>query len=85
MDITLESIDDRDDTKFDIALYLVNNGYCDKQDKEKFLYKACYLEKLDVVKELVEQHNVDPKGEYHHSSPPHCTVGGVLQLPTHGS
>ena len=26
-----------------------------------------------MVKELVEQHNIDPNGEYYDCAPPHCT------------
>ena len=51
---------------FDIALYLINNGYGNEQDKAKLLCKGCSSGKLDVVKELVEQHKVDPTGEHSH-------------------
>ena len=48
----------------DVGLYLVKHHGCgDEQDKVKLLCKACCRRNLDVVKELVEQHNVDPKGE----------------------
>ena len=48
----------------DVALYLINNGYGNEQDKAKLLCQGCSLGKLDVVKELVEQHKVDPTGEH---------------------
>ena len=49
----------------DIALYLMNHGCtCSDEDKAELLCKACYWGKLDVVKELVEQHKVDPNSEY---------------------
>ena len=53
----------RDDGR--VGLYLIEcHGYGDKQDKAKLLCKACKKGNLDVVKELIEQHNVDPNGEY---------------------
>ena len=48
---------------FDVALYLINNGYGSEQDKAKLLCKGCTSGNLDVVRELVEQHKVDPTGE----------------------
>ena len=48
-----------------VGLYLIKHHGCvDEQDKAKLLCKACQRGNLDVVKELVEQHNVDPSGEY---------------------
>ena len=48
-----------------VGLYLMKHHGCvDEQDKAKVLCKACKGRNLDVVKELVEQHNVDPNGEY---------------------
>ena len=47
----------------DVALYLVNNGYGNEQDKAKLLCRGCSSGKLDVVRELIEQHKVDPNGE----------------------
>ena len=58
----------------DYALFLINHGVDDEQDKARLLCEACKLGNLDVVKELVEQHNVDPNGEYYDCAPPHCTV-----------
>ena len=49
----------------DVALYLINHGYGDDKDKAKLLCKACRLDKLDIVKELVEDHGLDPKGKYY--------------------
>ena len=49
----------------DVGLYLIKHHGCgDEQDKAKLLCKACKQWNLDVVKELVEQHNVNPNGEY---------------------
>ena len=65
LDVTLENIDDYyiADDSLNIALYLVTRGYDGDEDKVKVLCKACEWSKLDVVKELVEQHKVDPNGE----------------------
>ena len=63
-------LEDLDDGLSD-ALYLINHGVDDEQDKAKLLCKACEWGKLDVVKELVEQHNVYPNGEYYDCAPPH--------------
>ena len=62
------------DRGLDIALYLINHGVDDQQDKANVLCEACKRGKLDMVKELVEQHNVDPNGEYYDCAPLHCTV-----------
>ena len=51
----------------DITLYLMNHGCtCSDEDKAKLLCEACYWGRLDVVKELVEQHKVDPNGEHYY-------------------
>ena len=51
----------------DIALYLMNHGCtCSNEDKAKLLCKACSRGNLDMVKELVEQHKVDPNGEHYY-------------------
>ena len=63
LDITLENIFTDADDFLNTALYLVTHGYGGDEDKVKVLHKACYCGKLDVVKELVEQHKVDPNGE----------------------
>ena len=44
----------------DIALYLMNHGCDGNQEKGDVLFGACYWGRLDMVKELVEQHKVDP-------------------------
>ena len=48
--------------ELDIALYLISRGCRSDEDKDKLLITACQSGKLKVVKELVEQHNVNPKG-----------------------
>ena len=51
----------------DVALYLMNRGCtCSNEDKVKLLCKACSCGNLDVLKELVEQHKVDPNGEHYY-------------------
>ena len=47
----------------DIRLCLINHGCGDDEDKDKLLCGACCSGRLDVVKELVEQHDRDPNGE----------------------
>ena len=54
---------DGPDRGLDIALFLINHGVDDEQDKARLLCEACEWGNLDVVKELVEQHIVDPNGE----------------------
>ena len=49
----------------DVALYLINHGYGDDNDKAKLLCRACGQDRLDIVKELVEDHGLDPKGKYY--------------------
>ncbi len=62
LDIALQGLYDVD-PEFDVAVYLVRRGCGSDENKAKLLCAACYNGKLDVVKELVEQHKVDPKGE----------------------
>ncbi len=62
LDSALEGLYENDE-QCDIALYLVNRGCGSDEDKAKLLCEACKHGQLDIVKELVEQHNVDPKGE----------------------
>ncbi len=47
----------------DVALYLMSRGCGGSEEKVKLLCEACYWGKLGVVKELVEEHQVDPKSE----------------------
>ncbi len=48
----------------DVALYLMSRGCaCGDEDKAKALCEACVWGKLNVVKELVQHHKVDPKSE----------------------
>ena len=49
----------------DVALYLINRGAGDDKDKAKLLCKACELDRLDVVEELVEEHKLDPNCKYY--------------------
>ena len=68
------------DRRLNIALYLINHGVDDQQDKAELLCTSCDSGNLDMVKELVEQYNVDPNGEYYDCAPPHCTVWGCTHL-----
>ncbi len=58
LDIALD-----DDGCVDVALYLMSRGCGGDEDKANLLCGACRRGKLGAVKELVEQHNVDPKSE----------------------
>ena len=50
--------------RVDTALYLMNKLGCgDVKDKVKLLCAACFQGKLNVVKELITEHKVDPNGE----------------------
>ncbi len=63
LDIALEQTDYYDGC-VDVALYLMSRGCaCGDEDKAKLLCRACLWGKLGAVKELVEQHKVDPKSE----------------------
>ena len=44
----------------DISLCLIKAGCRGDKERVKVLCRACCLGRLDVVKELVEQHKVDP-------------------------
>ena len=61
LDIALEYMDYHG--LIDVALYLISRGCGDDEDKNKLLCGSCRWDRLDVVKELVEEHNCDPKGE----------------------
>ena len=78
MDLTLMHIESADDVGFYTALYLINHGLHDEQ--HKLLCEACKWGDLDVVKKLVEQHNVDPSGEYSDCTSPHCTCTHTTHL-----
>ena len=47
----------------DLSLSLVTRGCGSEKDKGNLLCVACYMSKLDVIKELVELHKVEPSGE----------------------
>ena len=49
--------------ELDIALYLINGGCGSEDDKQTVFIEACQSGKLEVVKGLVEQQDVDPNGE----------------------
>ena len=59
------ALDKDSEENCNVGFYLIYHHGCgDEQDKAKLLCKACDRGNLDVVKELVEQHNMDPNGEY---------------------
>ncbi len=62
LDIALEDL--HDEGCMDVALYLMSRGCaCGDEDKAKLLCGVCWSGRLDMVKELVEHHKVDPKSE----------------------
>ena len=65
-------LDERSGDNGNVGLYLMEcHGCGEEQDKTKLLCKACKWGNLDMVTELVEQHNVDPNGEYYDCAPSH--------------
>ena len=59
------ALDEESEDQGHVGFYLMKHHGCgDEQDKTKLLCKACKWGKFDAAKELVEQHNVDPNGEY---------------------
>ena len=63
LDIALEYLYDDDDC-IDVALYLINHGCGDDEGKNKLLCRSCRWGRLDVVKELVEEHSCYPTSEF---------------------
>ena len=65
LDRVLEDVDDEKELvyRLNLGLYLINHGCCGDEGKVKLLCVACLQGRLDMVKELVEQHKVDPRGK----------------------
>ncbi len=72
LDKALDSL--YDDGCVDVALYLMSRGCGFDEDQAKLLCEACLYGKLGAVKELVEQHKVDPKSECDDLFNPKCIV-----------
>ena len=71
LDVAMECYD----LDVNMVLYLINHGCDSDEEKVNLLYRACTKGGLKVVKELVEQHNVNPKGELMscmHATTPYC-------------
>ena len=51
------------ENELDVALYLISRGCGSDEDKGTVFIEACQSGDLKVVRGLVEQHNVNPKGE----------------------
>ena len=51
------------ENELDIALYLFNHDCGSDKDKDKMLMLASQSGELKALEELVEQHNINPKGE----------------------
>ena len=72
--LSLDVRDDKGRTPLDTAIenntsaafYLIDHipGMCDDKERGKLLCRACNSGDLDMVKKLVEEHLVDPKGWY---------------------
>ena len=66
----------------DVALYLIDCGCPEGNgDKAKILRAACRWGKLDMLKELIEQFKVDPKGNLYtctHAVNGHATSSGEI-------
>ena len=56
--------DEPPDGQFDVALYLIDHDCGGDQERDQLLIEACYWGKVDMVKELVERHKVDPNSEF---------------------
>ena len=63
LDNALLDLYERGDGCVDVAHYLMSRGCGGDEDKAKLLCAGCYHGNMGVVKELVEQHKVDPKSE----------------------
>ena len=65
-----------------VPLYLINRGCGSDKDKARLLCGACLFGDIDIVRELVEKHKIDPNGEsesqyvqynkYAHARPKHA-------------
>ena len=47
------------------AYYLISRGFGESEDKAKLLCEACHWGFVDMVKEIVEHHGIDPQCEQH--------------------
>ena len=48
----------------DAAICLINHGCGGDKEKAQLLYGACLWNRLDIVKELIELHSVNPNCEW---------------------
>ena len=62
LDCALERVYKHEDY-VDTAHYLISRGCGGDKERGRLLYGACHHGKLNMVKELVEQHKVDPNSE----------------------
>ena len=63
LDIAMDKYSNKGAGCVDTAYYLMKRGCGDDHHKTLLLLGACRWGKLDMVKELVEQHRVNPNGE----------------------
>ena len=62
LDCVLDYVYDGEDC-VDTVHYLIGRGCGGDKERDKLLCAACHHGNLDMVKELVEQHKVDPNSE----------------------
>ena len=48
----------------DVANHLIGSGQGGRNEQAKLLCGVCWWGKLDMVKKLVEQDNIDPNGKH---------------------
>ena len=48
----------------DAAICLINHGCGGDKQKAQLLYGACLWDRLDIVKELIELHNLNPSRKW---------------------
>ena len=68
LDITMKNIyigmDNGDDEGHpELAYYLLSHDTDNEEAQTKLLFIACGIDKLNIVKGLVEEHKLDPKSE----------------------
>ena len=60
----------------DRMLHLVNHGCGNSKFKDAAFIKACKYGGLEVVKKMIEQHNINPTGKHFG----YCIVWGLIMM-----
>ena len=63
LDLALHYQNDNEGNYDTAAFMIMNHGCGSDNDKALLLCGACRWGKLDMVKELIEKHNLNPNGE----------------------